>query len=333
MFCLLPFTDFQIKSNGDVHCCCEDWLPLPLGNLFQSTPEEIWNGETAKKIRLSILDQSFRYCTRCQFLPGPGGPITPQKNSRLCVNPDLSVDRITTLMLNYDRTCNLTCPSCRSHVVGPEHDPSSTRRAHAAMLDSKILDMSDQIYLTGAGDPLSSPTYRDFLKNLHLTSPRIPQIVLHTNGQLLDENHWTDLGPSREHVTTIVVSVDAATPETYSTNRGGSWTRLWKNIDFINQVRLKQNITLVLAFVVQHNNFKELLPFRQLALNHGANSVTVYYLRNWGTYSRDEYSRRAVHLPAHPDYHEFSTIMTDPLLTSDQKINLPAFPARSLENT
>ena len=63
-FCPAPFESFELCSSGDVHTCCPAWLPVPIGNFHRQTPEEIWNSPAAQAIRGSILDGSFRHCSR-----------------------------------------------------------------------------------------------------------------------------------------------------------------------------------------------------------------------------------------------------------------------------
>jgi hypothetical protein len=87
---------------------------------------------------------------------------------------------------------------------------------------------------------------------------------------------------------------------------------------------------LRLRYVVQANNFMELIPFCQMAMESGADDVTVYYLRNWGTFSDDEYRQRAVHLPEHPEHAAFSKVMSDSALASNPRVVLPEFPPSPL---
>lgn len=323
MFCAQPFREFQVRTDGVVHCCCEGWLPRPIGNIFESSAAEIWSGEPVQEIRASVLDGSFRYCTRCPYLPGPGGFVKEHAPA------ELDPSRIGTLLLNYDRTCNLACPSCRQqHVVLSREDPQ-VRRVHEAVLGSGALDVADRVYVTGSGDPLASPTFWHFLTHLpDLSANPGLRLALHTNGQLLDEQHWEML--DRPRLSEINISIDAATPETYAKNRGGSWYRLWRNIEHACQRRREEGLAFELGthFVAQANNFRELTPFVELSLSRGADWVNVLFLRNWGTYDEDDYRRRSVHLPGHPEHPEFSDVMTS--LRANPLVVLPTFPARDL---
>ena len=249
MFCPHPFSRCEIKADGNVYCCCEGWLPRPLGNVLDNDLITIWKSPTAIEIRESIVDGSFRHCTTCPFLPGPGGPLTPVPTKTY------STERIGTLKLDYDRSCNLTCPSCRLVHSSKFVNHDKIREIHKTMLASGALNRTDQLYITGAGDPFASELYWDFLCHLPDLSPN-PNltIFLHTNGLLFDANHWEALGPARERVTSIGISMDAATPDTYILNRRSSWNRLMDNLAFISSLRTgNPSLMLGLYFVVQSN--------------------------------------------------------------------------------
>ncbi len=56
--------------------------------------------------------------------------------------------------------------------------------------------------------------------------------------------------------------------------------------------------------MAQRNNYREMPQFVDLARRLGGR---VYFsqLVNWGTFSRQEFQRRAVHLPGHPEHSDF----------------------------
>lgn len=321
MFCPYPFTRLEIKADGRVYCCCEGWLPKDLGNVLEQDLMEIWRGSAAREIRSSVLDGSFRYCTACPYLPGPGGPVTPSTPFKI------SSERIGTLKLDYDQTCQLTCPSCRVTHSRNFVDVPKVNLIHERVLSSGVLNHTDLLYVTGAGDPFASPLYWNFLKTL----PDLPdnpdlEIFLHTNGLLCDERHWDELGDNRRKVTHVGISVDAGTAATYRENRQGSWDKLWDNIEFLNRVQASgTKLMLGMFYTVQANNFRELIPFTRLAFTHNARWLSVTALRNWGTYSQEEYMKRAMHLPSHPDHAEWTRVLADPAIAQDHRINLDRF--------
>jgi radical SAM protein with 4Fe4S-binding SPASM domain len=319
MYCPHPFSRLEIKADGNVYCCCEGWLPKPLGNILDRNLMDIWSGASAEAIRNSVADGSFQYCTACPYLPGPGGPVVTDRPSII------DTSRIQTLKLDYDQSCNLTCPSCRVVHSREFVNVPMVTKIHEAVLSSRILDRTNQLYVTGAGDPFASDLYWNFLQT-YTPSPNT-HLFLHTNGLLFNEEHWNKLAPIHgRKVVEVGISVDAATPRTYKKNRQASWTKLWSNIDFINRLQ-DEGVMIMLGFffTVQANNFREILPFTRLAFNHRAQWISITALRNWGVYTDDDYQARAVHLPTHPDYEEFRSIITSETLTRDRRIVLDSF--------
>jgi hypothetical protein len=63
---------------------------------------------------------------------------------------------------------------------------------------------------------------------------------------------------------------------------------------------------------VQANNWREMPEFAELGRKFGVDVVLFTGLKNWGTYSREDYAERAVHLPEHPDYDAFKRWLQQP---------------------
>lgn len=321
MFCPNPFDRLEIKSDGSVYCCCEGWLPSSLGNILTDTIEEIWNGKVATAIRQSIFDGSFRYCLSCPYLPAGGGSVTEDMPSKVFT------DSIRTLKLDYDHSCNLVCPSCRVSHSRDFVDLKKANKVHEAMLASGLLKWTKRLYVTGAGDPFASDLFWNFLREVpNIEHHKDMEIFLHTNGLLFDRQHWERLGLTRELVTEAGISVDAGCEATYKLNRGASWTKLWNNINFINELQASgRPLMLGMFYTVQDNNFREIVAFVRKAFEHRVAWISITALRNWGSYSPEEYLRRAVHLPEHEDYSEFKAVFSDPEITGDRRIILDSF--------
>jgi MoaA/NifB/PqqE/SkfB family radical SAM enzyme len=328
MFCPNPFSRMEVKSNGAVYGCCEGWMPKPMGNVLETPLMDIWEGAVAQEIRESIIDGSFRFCTACPYLPGPGGPVVatvPAAYQRSSRDSSLkrATRRITTLKMDYDQSCNLTCPSCRTAHSNQFVDLSLVGKIHEAVLSSGVFELVDQLYITGAGDPFASPVFWPLLKNFPKTSSK-PRLFLHTNGQLFDESHWNEMSGVHDMVKDVGISVDAASEKTYIVNRRAPWAKLWNNVAFINRLQKSFPITLGMFFTVQANNFAEIVPFTRLAFNHNVAWISITALRNWGTYTETDYAERAVHVPGHPLHEKFKAVLAD-LRLADKRIILDSF--------
>jgi len=66
-FCPLPFTSFNILSNGDVIVCREDWTKkIVLGNVKKSSIKDIWNNEKYNEIRQKISNKKYNEIDLCK---------------------------------------------------------------------------------------------------------------------------------------------------------------------------------------------------------------------------------------------------------------------------
>jgi len=65
--CPLVLTTFNIRSNGDVIICCNDYTEnLILGNINKNSIKEIWNSEKYKNIRKYLHDKELNKLPICK---------------------------------------------------------------------------------------------------------------------------------------------------------------------------------------------------------------------------------------------------------------------------
>ncbi|MEZ4586207.1 MAG: SPASM domain-containing protein [Gemmatimonadales bacterium] len=329
LFCSKPFTWFEIsrgRVEGEVFLCCPSWLDTPIGNLGTQSVDEVWNGSTAQEIRRSILDGGFEYCsaTRCPYLQTVSGPVQPldavtDPEMRAVIEGRLTVLPNGPRQVNcsYDRSCNLSCPTCRTEIIVESRDKSRVfdieRKLRAGGLaDTRLL------YITGSGDPFGSPFFRRWLQTMKLEeAPQLETIHLHTNGLLWSPKMWHTIP---EEVRALVhfadISIDAATPATYRTNRrGGSFEVLLENLSFVSGLRRDGPLRwLGINMVVQDNNVDEMAAFVELGRRFGVDTVYFHQLVNWGTFTDTDFKARAVHLPDHPRHGRLLELLRDPIV-------------------
>jgi Radical SAM superfamily/Iron-sulfur cluster-binding domain len=334
LFCSRPFQWFEVsrgKEEGEVFVCCPSWLDQPIGNLARQSVAEVWNGKIAQDIRRSILDGSFEYCnaSRCPHLQTLTDPVQRTEDVtdpelRSAIRDQLTVVPWGPRQVNcsYDRSCNLSCPSCRTGLI-----VESRRRDEILEIQRKLRDdalpEARFLYITGSGDPFGSPFFRKWLQTLRRAdAPRLEVIHLHTNAVLWTERIWAtlseDIRPLIKHAD---ISIDAASPETYAINRrGGEFATLLRNLEFIATLRRAGPLQwLGINMVVQANNFVEMPDFVRLGRRFGVDTVYFHQLVNWGTFSDEEFRRRAVHLRDHPRHREFlgvlgHEVLADPIV-------------------
>jgi MoaA/NifB/PqqE/SkfB family radical SAM enzyme len=325
-FCLMPFTYFSTGWKGNAHVCsCPAWAPFPIGNvLTDESADAVWNSDSAVEMRRSILDGDFSYCSRtlCSF-------ITAQKLPRKdeIRNPTLRgyIDNHTTVIsgppdlveLNYDTTCNLACPSCRTEILSAKSDEQDAYSQAADRVILPLLRRAKGGYISGGGEAFASKHYRSILAKLNRRE--FPHLYLHliTNAQLVTPQRWNAFPELAEMVGTLSVSIDAAKAETYERLRPpGKWPVLMKNLDFLAEMRRSGELRqLWLNFVVQKDNFREMLDFVKLGTRLGVDQIWFQKVVNYGAYDEKTFADIDVTSPGHPQHSELLEILRNPLLS------------------
>ena len=328
LFCSRAFRWFEpvASRTGRVHLCCSSWLGKPIGDLRTESALAIWNGAAAQEIRASIHDGSFRYCDRmrCPYLQTVAGPVrrigdVDDQELRDAIARKLTILPYGPREINcaYDRSCNLSCPSCRTGpIIEKENERDILGIQHK--IEKELLRDAHHLNVTGSGDPFGSPYFRRWLQTMRREdAPELRNINLHTNALLWTPGMWSSIPEDiRRLIGSADISIDAASPGTYATNRrGGDFQKLLDNLEFIGSLRRQGALkSLTISMVVQANNFREMPDFVRLGRRFDIDGVYFKQLVDWGTFSDEEFAARAVHLPGHPDHPEFLRILGHPLL-------------------
>jgi len=221
---------------------------------------------------------------------------------------------------SHDKSCNLSCPSCRTqrilHSEGSGFD--ARKLLQDKLIESFLVKPSDQpftVSITGTGDPFASRVFREFLYSFDGRLFPNVRINLQTNGVLFTERSWSRLHKLHGKIGSVLVSFDAATPATYAiTRRGGNWDQLIENAGFLQRLRGTGDIRwLGLYFVVQHANFREMPAMVALGKRFGADQVNFSKAVWWGTWSLSEMRHQRVWDADHPDHAEFARMIVDPV--------------------
>ena len=304
--CHSPFNYLEIHNN-DVYGCCPTWLPIVYGKTAELAG--VWNGDVANKVRESVSDGSYRYCskTECPYL----SRLINESDSTGFAEKSL-VKQLThntgptTVNFSFDRSCNLSCESCRTSVIMSNKIEVEFTEKTIKAVTELYGDSIRTIYLCGNADPFASKSFRNFLINFDRTKfPNISNIHLHTNALLLTKELWDELAPIYNLLNTIEISVDAATKETYEkVRRGGNWETLLTNLEFISTLKLRD---VRVSFVVQDTNYLEMRDFHDMIMKIFKNKATTYFnkISNWGTYSEEQYLKKQIWSESHPQFNSF----------------------------
>lgn len=269
--CNVPYRTVVVDYNSNCLICgCDGWLPIPVGQVqdFLSL-EDIWNSPIAKILQQDIDSKKFTWCAvdHCGI---------KQRN--------INQARYE-LSINIDESCNLHCPSCRREPI---------MHLSGATVDKKIQDVDRilswlesfthpiHIVLSGNGDPLASAIIRPLIKKYK--SKTNQTFKFFTNG-LLIKKQLADAN-ILDNVTEFSISVDAGSKLVYeNVRRGGSWSVLLENFDYLKSIN--KNKLTTLNFAVQKNNFKDLQNFVDLCQHYGFNA-NIHGLDNWGTWNTND---------------------------------------------
>jgi MoaA/NifB/PqqE/SkfB family radical SAM enzyme len=321
-FCPQPFESFELCSNGNVHTCCPAWLPVPIGNFHREGPEEIWNSAAAQAIRSSILDGTYRYCSRMHCTAIVNRRLQRRAELKDPYHRKIVAEKLVRLerrpvrvLMSQDRSCNLSCPSCRTKLILAKKNEQDRLNEFFETVILPLLRDARQVKITGSGDPFASGHFRYVLKRLSRREFPQLQVQLQTNGQLLDQRAWQELELDGL-AESVWVSIDAARPETYAiVRRGGSFGKLLENFAFLGALRRQGKIRFLrLDFVVQALNFREMPEAVAIARAFGFDSMYFQMIRNWGTFTVAEFDRHFIGSPDHPDYGEFLRVLRHPNL-------------------
>ena len=280
--CSVPFTSLEIHNNV-CFVCCPSWLPNKV-ELRKISLKDVYNSEPIIDIRNSILDGSFKYCSKelCPYLSKlvnygvTSGPITLKSNSNI-KNPIVENNTPNYLVMNFDRTCNYKCPSCRVDLIVENSEGIKRVEKTIEDIDNYYSKHVQTLYITGSGDPFVSVGFRNYLRNFNPKKyPNLKSIHLHTNASMWNKEMWDSMSNVHKYVHTCEISIDAGTKDTYEnkTRLGGNWENLMNNLKFISTL---PNMNVKASFVVQDSNYMEMETFYNLMYSIFDNKVNVFF--------------------------------------------------------
>lgn len=328
--CSAPFVQLDVLERS-THQCCASWLHTSAGDLSTSGADEVWNSDNAQAVRASIHDGSYRHCNKMTCPKIQAGDLTDASEAA-----DWSEDwrtiieeKLTTLQrgpeivnLAYDRTCNLSCPSCRTQKWAADE---ATRARFDAMQQRAILPLlknARTVFVTGSGDPFASKNFRRLMTQLDATEYPDLRFQIMTNAMLFTPKQWAEFPTLHGRVKTMKISIDAATGQTHELlRRGARWPVMLANMTYAGELHAAGLIDhFELVFTVQSENYREMGDAVTLMDEVGASGIYFARLTNWGTFDDAEYAKKAVFLPGHPEHEAFLSAMQDPRLRRQEVI-------------
>lgn len=309
-YCLTPFNSLHIDIRGNVNMClCPAWQPTVIGNIYESSLDQLLDSPLARSIRESIIDGTYTYCNenQCPLLINDRLNTweTLPDNIRHQVQDNTRYDMPYEISFHGDLTCNLSCPSCRTHVIRvPEHEQERQRELAKRVFDHLFAKPTDQplhFITSGSGEVFASPLLLSLLGNLNTKNfPRL-KLNLHTNG-LLAPQRWSRIEHLESNISQITVSIDAARAGTYSqVRRGGEWHNLLDAMQFIKNKKQQLGFVLHARMIVQQKNYKEIEEFYDLCKSFLVDRIEYSRLLDWRSWSPEEFQLNDVFGSTHPE--------------------------------
>ena len=300
----------SVKAHGNVMACCSA-IGLSMGNYLYTSIEEILQGIKAQLIRLSINNRTYSFCGEMCFmfrekkycLTGQGKiERNSRKNIQLLEIKDFNVQ------LGYDRSCNLACPSCRNHrITKPEDSDEQVAMMHEEV--KKMCKKHPKNIRIGNGELFFSPYYKDIV--FHHYEGK--DIALISNGILFTPENWEQLEVRYKKIS-LEFSVDAVNDDTYKKLRGGNLAKLRKNLEFAGQLRRENKLSkLTISFVIQVENYKEMVDFVKYGKSIGADFIHFMKLNSWGHIHPYTFTAMDVYDERNAKHKEFVEILRNPI--------------------
>ena len=309
--CRRPSTTLRVFRNidGTLHAlpCRPEWMEDPGFKPRIHTLRDIqdfWNGVFMEKLRESVSSKDYRYCssTRCPYLStGSVADSVPDTVANGVLSPSV-------LEYGADINCTRGCSVCRT---GQRSD--CTNDIDVPLCEMLDMGVSKMVANCG-GEFFVSRRLISFARTFHSSrNPNLRDIVLVTNGTLLDKEMWFSLSEDfRSTVSSVVVAIDSSAEISYNLNKSHDRSsRLRGNLVEIGALRALGEIKdFSMSFSVSSDNVVDLLGFISLAGSLSADSVRVNGIVNKDLLGL-RYREKAIHLPDHPNHHLYAQVVAE----------------------
>lgn len=318
--CLSPFVSADIGITGHVRICgCADWMPTVIGNINQDSLINLINNEKAKLIKQSIIDGTYKYCNgdNCGIInSGQLNDVGDFSGNMLATISSATTNEIPKeITLAIDKVCNLSCPSCRTHIINPSEEDEVHMHEMSQTLSRNLFSTptNKEIFLTlsTTGEVFASPLSLAFLNNINVLDFPGLKLNIQTNG-LLCIKRWHRLGELQHRVAKITVTIDASTKEVYEKlRRGGSWEELLANLEFLKELKKQNGMRLHTRMIVQRDNYHQMLDFHALSTRYGADQIEYSKIHTWEHLTAEQVRPMDVFDRRNPEFFQSTAILKE----------------------
>ena len=287
LVCNTMLNHLEIFYRGNTRCCCTTFVKQNLDNIFEKSIDDLWRSNIHKVLCLSTENKTFSFCDKKMCPLFVEVYRKPVDNNQSLYNKMSDYPKV--LPIGHDSSCNLCCETCRKNVYfAKDQERKEISRATERILKD-YMEKCNFLILAGDGEVFASPDYKMIYTNKKC-NPKYIRLL--TNGTLFNEDNWILFKQGKKSQIMLTVSIDAATKETYSKIRKGNFDQLKENMIFASKLRKLQELRYFrINFVVQRENYKEMIPFVQWGEELGVDEIFFTKILNWGTYSTQEFEQ------------------------------------------
>ncbi len=278
--CKRPFGFVDIIRSDVYLCCPASMRAFSIGNIEENEFNNVWHSTKANIVRLSILNGSYIFCDE-KFCDRYDLTNNNEDDSDREEPYSYEDECPRDMLLGFDASCNLSCPSCRRGLFVETDEQIERKWNLADDFLQKYSGKTERIWLSGDGEVFFSKLYRRMLDHPALKSRRIISIL--SNGMLMNKLTWERYLDTYKSVD-VVVSIDGATKETYEKlRRGGKFEVICANLEFLGDMR-KQGIieSFQINFVLQSENIKELALMAEWGRKLNVDTIKIIKFYDYG---------------------------------------------------
>jgi len=199
----------MINPRGEVSACCRQ-QPGVLGNIYENTLEEIFNGDRIKRFRRQEIEGTLHCVKGCNLTQRPQVPEH--------VDGDYHTG-LANLLIEFGEFCNVRCVMCVQ-----DHDSRVELDAEKLIQNIEIPKSCGRVWLYG-GEPLVLKSAKRFFDHCAASGTKASFI---TNGTAITEQMAAKIAL---HCKIVGFSLNAATKEIHETvNVGSQFDRVLRNV-------------------------------------------------------------------------------------------------------
>lgn len=288
-FCIYPLLVFNVTPNFVVPCCYSYMQPKFRSEMVVDITKcgTAWNSDKWIEFRKRIAAQDYSMCTACSLYINKDTEFYDENRLR-AEYPDYAdtvlkmlggegdVVSPDTVILSFDPTCNLACPTCRGFVY---HEPNDTHLSAIVESVSGILNSAKHIVIAGDGELCMSKHYIDILQNRTGSA----KLTIMSNGTLLTESFLNRIPDDvKQRIEKVNISCDGTTKQVYeATRRNGVFENFIANMESLMSLRDQYGFATKLLYTISTLNANDYLNLPAFARQLKFDKIGMTVANKW----------------------------------------------------